>query len=173
MSSRQLRPVALLIVLTTGCVYDAFDPSENEYKADAALERFSLCNHEKLPPSISDAWVYDGGSFNGMSYYVSFRCDTIDDCWGALSAFGAPPKASFKKGTDTKFAVNKYGPNFYWPMFQNPKWNIAAVTDGAFYESAHGNRDMDFWAIDFDDLRVYFHHESGGFPDDPPSRRHR
>lgn len=165
--------IGLLIVFVAGCGLDDFDPSENEYFGDSAKKEFSLCDHTKLPPSISDPWVYDGGSFGGMTYYVTFQCDSIDDCWKALAAFDAPEKAKFVDGITTRFAVNQYGPNFYWPELKNPKWNIASIPNGAFHETAREDRDMDFWAIDFDKLRVYFHHESGGFPDDPPTKRHR
>jgi len=162
-----------LVLLVFGCGLPDYDPSVVEYSGEDAVSKFSLCDRSKLPASITDAWVFDGGSFGGMIYYVSFKCDSLDDCWAALDAFGAPDKSKFTDGIETRFAVNKYGPNFYWPDFDNPKWNVESITNGVFYERARGDRVMDFWAIDLDELRVYFHHESGGFPDDPPTKRYR
>ena len=122
---------------------------------------------------MTELCVYDSGSFNGMIYYVSFKCDSIEDCWTAVRAFGSPDESEFKAGIQTKFAVNQHGPSFYHKDMQHPQWDISAVTDGVFREWSRGNDVMDFWAIDRDPLRVYFHHESGGFPDDPPSVRNR
>ncbi|MFT5527548.1 MAG: hypothetical protein ACI9HK_005530 [Pirellulaceae bacterium] len=163
----------LLMLLLSGCGLPDYDPSEDEHVGEAARSEFSLCDEAKLPATISDEWVFDGGSSNGMIYYLSFKCESTEDCWTALDAFRAPDRAEFTIGVKTGFAVNKYGPNFYWPDFDNPKWNVASITNGVFYETARDDRGMDFWAIDLDDLRVYFHHESGGFPDDPPTKRHR
>ena len=165
--------IIMLAIFHTGCGDAEYKPQDDEYSGSAAVAQFSLCDRDNLPTSITDSWVFDGGSFGGMIYYVSFECDSVDDCWKALTAFGAPEKSKFEKGRDTHYAANKYGPNFYWPEFKNPKWNVATISDGMFYETARDDRDMDFWAIDLERNRVYFHHESGGFPDDPPSKRHR
>ena len=162
-----------LTLLASGCGLPDYDPSEDEYFGEAAVSEFSLCDQSKLPDSIVDAWVFDGGSFNGMIYYVSFKCDSTEGCWAALDAFGAPDESEFADGVETRFAVNKYGPSFYWQGFENPKWNVASITNGVFCERSRDDRNMDFWAIDLDESRVYFHHESGGFPDDPPTKRYR
>lgn len=165
--------VTVFLISMIGCGLDEYDPTGDEYFGDAAIEHFSLCDRPLLPADISDAWVFDGGTFNGMIYYVSFKCESIEDCWAAVNAFRAPGRSKFIEGINTKFAVNQYGPNFYLPSFKNPKWNVSTINDGVFYETAQGDRHMDFWAIDREELRVYFHHESGGFPDDPPTKRHQ
>ena len=40
---------------------------------------------------------------------MSFKCETLDDCWKAVRAFGAPEESKFTKGIQTKFAVNQHG----------------------------------------------------------------
>ena len=147
-------------------------PSDNVRTGEQATSRLSLCDRDQLPASMTDLWVYDGGSFNGMIYYVSFRCETLEDCWQGIRAFDAPAKTKFVDGIQTKFAVNQHGPSFYAKELEHPQWDISGVKNGVSYEQNWDDRKMDFWAIDLDDLRVYFHHESGGFPDDPPSVRH-
>jgi len=164
------------LLLAAGCGLDLdYDPYQQVHRGEDARDYLSFCDREKIPKSATDFWVFDGGNFNGTIYYVSFRCATLDDCWAAVDAFRAPERSNFKNGINTKYAVNKFGPKFYWPTFKTDTWdwNIAGISNGEFYEEAEGTRWMDFWAIDVDNLRVYFHHESGGFPDDPPTVKHR
>ncbi len=164
---------AILTVTLAGCGdIDDFDPNGITYTGEEAKPHLSLCDRDQLPASMTDLWVYDGGTFNGMIYYVSFKCDTLEDCWMAIRAFGAPEKSKFTKGIQTRFAVNQHGPSFYVKDFQHPQWDISNLKNGVFHEWNRDDHVMDFWAIDLDRLRVYFHHESGGFPDDPPSVRH-
>lgn len=169
---RRLAP-AILIIAAVGCgIYDV-TPDEVTYVGEEARSHLSLCEPDRLPKSMTDLWIYDGGSFNGMIYYVSFKCDTLEDCWAAVRAFDAPDESEFTNGIQTQFAVNQHGPRFYHKNFKHTEWDISNVTNGVFYEWNRDDRVMEFWAIDLDRLRVYFHHESGGFPDDPPSVRHR
>jgi hypothetical protein len=173
---RHIPITSTVLLLLTGCGVDlSYDPHLDIHRGEDARDDLHHCDREKLPKSATDFWVFNGGNFNGSIYYASFRCATLDDCWAAVKAFRGPDKDKFQPGLDTKFAVNKWGPKFYHPQLQTDKldWNIAEITNGTFYEEADGNRFMDFWAIDFDNLRVYFHHESGGFPDDPPSVKSR
>ena len=169
-----LRCSILLVILTiAGCVAE-YNPKDDEYVGKSAEKHLYPCERDELPGTIKDLWIFDGGSFNGMIYYTAFTCESIDDCWRALHALRAPEQSKFKEGVQTKFAVNQHGPNYYFKDYAPDHWDVHAIRHGEFYESApRGNEFMDFWAIDYDRLRIYFHHESGGFPDDPPSKRHR
>ena len=170
----RLLAIAILTITLAACGdIDAFDPNEITYTGKDARPHLSLCDRDQLPASISDLWVFENGTFGGMIYYVSFRCETVEDCWRAVRAFGAPEKSEFAKGIQSNFAVNRHGPSFYFRDFQHPQWDISKIRKSVFYEWNRDDRVMDFWAIDLQRLRVYFHHESGGFPDDPPSVRHR
>ena len=112
-----------------------------------------------------------------MCYYVAFDCDTVEDCRAAVAAFWDPPEPGEMREVDgrvdTAFAVNWHGPRFYHESLPAPWWGVREIADGEFYERNRGTDFMDFWAIDRARRRVYFHHESGGFPDDPPSVRSR
>ena len=147
-------------------------PQESEYVGESARDHLKRCDQEKLPKGLSDLWVYDGGNWSGSIYYASFRCESLDDCWQAVRAFHSPEKSKFVERIDTRFAVNQHGPSFYFAGYDPPAWDISEAKDGFSYEHSQGDRRMEFWAIDRARLRVYFHHESGGFPSVPPSQRH-
>jgi len=165
--------LAIFVVEGAGCgVKDDFAPEDDEYFGDNAMLHLSHCVRDEIPWSISDLWVFDAGSFGGSIYYASFKCETLSDCWTAVSAFGSPEKPEFKDGIQTVYAVNQHGPSFYHKGYSHPKWNLSAIDDGVSCEKSRADRWMEFWAIDRDQLRVYFHYESGGFPQDPPSVRH-
>jgi hypothetical protein len=174
--SRRLFIGAICTIVTAcGCGDFDYDPHLNVSRGEDARPKLFHCDREKIPASATEFWVYDGGNVHGSIYYVSFRCATLDDCWAAVAAFRGPDRSSFKPGVDTKYAVNRHGPRFYFPDFKMTEtdWNIDAITNGMFYEQADRDRHMEFWAIDKDSLRVYYHYESGGFPTDPPNIKHR
>ncbi len=158
----------MLVVVLSGC-HTETSSSYAVLTGENAASHLKLCKPEQIPSAITDLWIYEGGTFNGMVYYVSFECQTIDDCWKAVRAFGAPQESEFTASVQTKFAVNQQGPSFYDPGIWHPSWDVSSVQNGVSHEEWRGNDVMDFWAIDRDRLRVYYHHESGGFPDDPPS----
>ncbi len=168
---QRLTPAILMIALA-GCGIEDSNPEDSSYTGEEAKSHLSLCDPEQLPASMTDLWVYDGGSFGGMMYYVSFQCETLEDCWAAVREFRAPDETEFANRIHTKFAVNQHGPSFYFKNLQHPHWDVSQIKNGVSYETNRSDEHMDFWAIDLDRLRVYFHHESGGFPDDPPSVRH-
>jgi hypothetical protein len=68
-------------------------------------------------------------------------------------------------------AVVMEGPGFY---FKGPargnlpggdQWDVRSIKHGLVYEFVYGeHRRMDYYAIDLDRNRVYYHYESGGFP---------
>ncbi len=173
--------ILMLLILGLGCWFlhglmpdfaTATLPQEREYVGESARQHLSLCNQSQLPKVMSDLWVYDGGNWNGTIYYVSFRCETLDDCWQAVRAFRSPEKTEFVERIETRFAVNKHGPSFYFKGYDPPAWDVSEAKDGFSHEHSQGGKYMDFWAIDHARLRVYFHHESGGFPNDSPDLRH-
>lgn len=165
--------LGLLLVITAGCDFSEYKPQDQVYSGEAAKEHLWPCDKATLPQGITDLWVFDGGSFGDSIYYTSFRCRSIEDCWQAVGAFGGPDASEFSAGIQTRFAVNQHGPRFYWKELAHPEWDLNAVTDAVSYETANGRDNMEFWAIDLKALRVYYHRESGGFPDDPPTVRHR
>ena len=165
-----------IIILATGGFFVYFhyclsglsyDPQEDIFTGMAARDRIDA----KLSESACDFWVFDGGTFNGSIFYSSFRCQSIDDCWKALNALGAPEQTSFIPNVKTKFAVNLHGPKFYWPKLETPCWNLAVVTNGMSCERNHEDRQLEFWAVDLDKKRVFYHRESGGFSTDPPDKQ--
>ncbi len=172
--------MAAVVLAVVGCYLFAhftfrgldYDPREDEHLGREALEHIHFNDHD-LPESAYDFWVFDGGSFSGSIYYVSFRCNSLGDCWDALAAFGAPDKSRFNDSVTTEYAVNQHGPSYYWRGMSSDRWNVATIQNGKSYETARDDRVMDFWAVDCDTLTVYYHHESGGFSTDPPSTRHR
>lgn len=153
--------------------YDASSNILTGEEALVALAESSRFDDQEFVEKLSSVWMYDGGSFNGSIYYVSFECETAEDCWQALSAFGAPERAEFKEGIQTRFAVNWNGPSYYHQELTHPQWNLQKVESGMSFERATGDRSMEFWAVDFEKNRVFYHYESGGFPIDPPGVTHR
>jgi len=74
--------------------------------------------------------------------------------------------------------VSRPLPVVQWPellLARDPadRWKVAAIKNGRSFETARKDRVIDFWAVDPDTLTVYYHHESGGFPTDPPSTQQR
>ena len=161
-----------LLVVHFGSLASDYDPRDDEYVGQAALDHVHV-RDGALPRGTHSFWVFDGGSFNGSIYYLSFRCDSIEDCWAAVGVLGGPDESLFGDSATTRFAVNYYGPNFYWREIPADRWKVAAIRSGRSFETAHDDRVMDFWAVDRDTLTVYHHHESGGFPTDLPSTRQR
>lgn len=157
------------MIAAMGCTQEVETADELVFTGDEAEKHLSLCRVEELPRMRNDLWVYDGGTFNGMIYYVSFQCESLEDCWSALKAFQAPDRSEFHEGVATKFAVNQQGPSFYDNSLSHPQWNISKISDGVSHEWSRDDRAMNFWAIDRERLRIYFHHESGGFPTDAPN----
>ena len=84
---------------------DDYDPRTCEFFGDSAKERLALCDEALIPKSITDAWVFDGGSFNGMIYYASFTCRSLDECWQAVRAFRSPDQSKFADGIHTAWAL--------------------------------------------------------------------
>lgn len=167
-------PVVFLVlwpaIIAAGCTSGLeYTPSQDVLTGQAARASIG----EALPASASDFYVFDGGSFGGSIYYASFACASDDDCWAAVAALRGPDSKDFRPVIHSEYAVNIHGPSFYWPELETEHWKISTDANGASYESAQQDRRMDFWAIDFDRKRVFFHHESGGFPADPPSVRYR
>jgi len=158
------------LALTAGCGVpgDDYDFQKNVFLGDAASER---C-HKDIPASATDIYFYDGGNWNGSINYISFTCDTVEECWAAVAALGAPDREEFLPSIQSAFAVNIHGPSFYAAELETEYWHVPAATNGASFEKADGSERMTFWAIDFDKNRVFYHYESGGFPADPPSVRY-
>lgn len=172
---RQVLICALCIsIFMPGCggVAD-YKPEDDIYTGKDAKEHLWHCQKDKLPDQLSDLWVFDGGSFGGSIYYVTFRCESIEDCWQAIAAFGAPGEALFVSGIQTQYAVNQHGPSFYWQHLLHPEWQLNNITNAVSYETMLDRDRMEFWAVDLDKMRVFYHRESGGFPDDLPTQRHR
>lgn len=141
--------------------------SSFESRGDAVRQTIERRHRMQLPASATNFYQYDGGTFNGSIDYCAFDCGSVDDCWQALQVLGAPPKADFQAWSPSDYRVVMDGPSFYHPEFATPEWGIESIKNGVLYEHVVGdNRSMDFYAIDFDRLRVYYHHESGGFPPD-------
>ena len=158
----------LLLIVISGCGLD-YDPNVDVLTGAEARQRIG----KSLPDSATDFYVFDGGTFNGSIYYVSFICDTVEDCWDAVAALDAPDRDKFQPQIQSEYAVNIQGPSFYWKSQETEHWQISTDANGVSYEVAQDDSRMQFWAIDFTTKRVFSHHESGGFPVDPPSVQNR
>ncbi len=160
-----------MLVVLIGCTDPIIDvsPIPRAYTGEDARTRIPA----NLPDSSSDFYVFDAGNFGGSIFYASFSCASLEDSWAAVAALGAPSEDEFEKAIRSEYAVNIEGPGFYWPEQDTDSWRFDTGVEGYSYESARGDRRMEFWAIDVDAKRVYYHSESGGFPTDPPQDEFR
>ncbi len=128
-----------------------------------------------LPASATDFWVYEGGSFNGSIEYSVFQCGNREDCLKAVEILGGARVGDPKPWESSRYAVVMEGPEYYWKdywkerpaskRFRSNPWEVRAIKNGLVYEAVFGDHErMEYFAIDLDRNRVYFHHESGGFP---------
>ena len=125
---------------------------------------------------VSNVRGWRGGNWGGSIDYVTFDCASLDGCRAAVRALmevdchGDRELAPFGGVVPTRFAVNLDGPAFYFPEeIPAPWWDVSAVRRGEWYEWNRGDDRMDFYLIDPARDRVFHHHESGGFPADPPA----
>ena len=153
------------------------DPREHLFAAEgpggAGVRGLSSAVAEAA--GVSNVRGYDGGNWNGTIYYVTFDCATLDGCRAAVrelmevDRYGDRALEPFEGVVPTKFAVNLEGPAFYFDGDPpTPWWDAASVRRGEWYEWNRRDDLMDFYLIDPARNRVFHHHESGGFPDDPP-----
>ncbi len=66
---RRLLP-AFLTALLVGCGPPSLNHQDFTHTGAGALSHLSRCDRTALPAAMTDLWVFDGGSFNGMIYYV-------------------------------------------------------------------------------------------------------
>jgi hypothetical protein len=159
-----------------------FDPNENvttgrEAKATILQWAGSLMvaanDGSRLPATADDFWLYDGGNFGGTITYCTFRCSDRADCLKAVEYLGGVREQDLKPWIPSRYAVVMEGPAFYSrtrapteKLRSNP-WDVRGIKNGLVYEHVRGDQDsMVYCAIDLDRNRVYYVHESGGFPDD-------
>ncbi len=167
--------LAFLVVPLVGCSPPNWehDPlTEDVFTGEAARDRIlspgspGEADPSSLPASSTEFYLFDGGTFNGTIKYWSFRCGTVEDCWAALTILLAPPQSEFQPWQPSQYAVVMKGPAFYWPELATDHWDIESVENGAMWEKVDGDRRMEFYAVDFDTNRIYYHKEGGGFPTD-------
>lgn len=176
-----LLSIAVYLVMAPGL--DAtFDPNQSVHTGDEAKSRILKWAHSavrlgedggSLPASARGFWLYDGGTFNGSITYWVFECDSREDCLKAVEYLGGLRRDEFKPWAPSRYAVVMEGLDFYSkeaisravPLRSSP-WDVRAIEDGVAYEQVHEDRWLNYYAIDFDTNRVYYHHESGGFPTD-------
>jgi hypothetical protein len=184
-------PVVLaipLIVLSVRGAYSLMpaledtDQNENVYTADDAEERILQRARPTagvgeiargLPASAKDFWVFEGGSFGGCVDYWTFTCGSREDCLKAVEYLGNIRLSDLKDWKPSQYAVVMEGPGYYSRTLKTAKklssnpWDVRGIKNGLIYESVWGGHEnMDYFAIDFDINRVFYHHESGGFPAD-------
>lgn len=153
-------------LLLVGCIDDSYDPSTSRLTGEEARSRIVQLGGRgaELPKSAAHFYCYDGGNVFGSIEYVSFECDSRDDCWAAVKSLGAPEPSEFKPWAASRYAVVMEGPGFYHESHREDPWDVRGIRDGVVHEAVRGGNEwMDYYAIDFDRNRVYFHHESGGF----------
>ena len=126
-----------------------------------------------LPASAKDFWVYEGGSFGGCVDYWTFTCGSREDCLKAVEYLGNIRLSDLKDWKPSQYAVVMEGSGYYSRTLKTLKklrsnpWDVRGIKNGLIYESVWGGHEnMDYFAIDFDINRVFYHHESGGFPAD-------
>ena len=169
--------LALLAVLTmfTGCSRDDA-LSTKIVTGDAAraeiVRRAQRQNSPEfsLPDSAANFYLYDAGNFNGLITYWSLECTTVDDCWLALGQLGGPDPSAFDNWRPSELAVVMEGPGYYSPDEKTDLWDVRSIERGKIYEHVRGRRQsgnadvLEFYAIDLDRRRIFYHGESGGFP---------
>jgi hypothetical protein len=161
----RLISLASLLALVGSCsVYDA---QQDTFSGEKARDRIArrTAKGRSLPDSARNFYIFDGGTFSGSITYLSFDCGTIEDCWAAVRSLDGPEKSEFVAWHPSKYAVVMNGPGFYWREIATDHWDVRTIRNGFVHEYVRGGNEwMEFWAIDSDTRRVYYHHESGGFP---------
>ena len=159
-------PVLLMVfLLLLGCQSD-YDPLKEVYTGQAACNRIiaiSAANRSALPPSATNFYLFDGGTFAGCITYWSFDCSSSADCWAAIRGLRGPEKSKFQDWKPSRFSVVMQGPGFYFRQLATPLWDVNGIKHGAVYEYVKEHDGwLEYYAVDLDKLRVYYHHESGG-----------
>jgi hypothetical protein len=182
--------IMVLPILLCGCAdpNDFFDPNDQVHTGEQAKAEIVNWAHSAvrldaraggLPPSATNFWLYDGGTFSGMITYWVFDCGSREDCLKAVEYLGDLRAGDLIPWEASRYAVVMEGLDYYtnrssWKkkLRSNP-WNVRGIKNGLVYERTSGkqggqggNERMVYYAIDFDKNRVYYHYESGGFPMD-------
>ena len=149
------------------------DPREGLFAGGA--EEAGLSDAVAEAAGVSNVRGWRGGNWGGSIDYVTFDCASLDGCRAAvhelmeIDRYGGE-LIPFEGVVPTRFAVNLDGPAFYFPEeIPAPWWDVPAVRRGEWSERHRGDDRMDFYLIDPARDRVFHHHESGGFPADPPA----
>ncbi len=120
--------------------------------------------------SATNLYFREGGTFNGTIIYWAFDCKNREQCFWAVGV----PGESLKPWVPSRYAVVMEGPGFYAKELQTDLWDVRGIKNGLVSEIViRGHERMEYRAIDLDRNRVYFHFESGGFPDTvyrPPAK---
>ena len=173
----------LSLLWLSGCgLDDTYDPNQVVHTGEDAKElilkraRSATRFREDgggLPASAKNFWLFDGGSFNGSITYWVFDCDSREDCLKAVEYLGGLRPDDLKPWKPSRYAVVMGGLDFYsrhgipWKKLRINPWDVRGIRNGLVYERVEGDdRSMVYYAIDSDRNRVYYHHESGGFPPD-------
>lgn len=120
-----------------------------------------------FPTSAKSFWCYDGGNVFGSIFYGTFECDNREDCLKAVEVLMGHPPDEMKPWVPSKYAVAMEGPGFYSTTAKNSPWNVREIKNGLVSEYVQEPHErMEYYAIDFDRNRVYYHYDSGGFPAD-------
>lgn len=154
-----------------GTVLSGFDLNSGDMVfGEGARVKILERSHQDLktiPGSALNFCYFEGGNFSGSIDYWAFDCTSAEDCFRALEALTGVSKSQMAPWKPSKYAVVMLGPGFYSDQWTTDLWDVRRIVNGVFLEDVHSNgSSMDYYAIDLDRLRVFFHHESGGFPTD-------
>ncbi|MCY2966709.1 MAG: hypothetical protein NT069_24285 [Planctomycetota bacterium] len=104
--------------------------------------------------------AFDGGNFNGSIEYWSCQCRSLDAAWSLVEAWSGLSRTQFDDFRPSEYACVMEGPNRQSADW----WKVARIERGAVFQKNRRDRQLWFYAIDFDRLVVYGAYESGGFP---------
>lgn len=161
----------ILVVVTS----PAYDPYEGVCIGEQA--RAEIQDHFRwavwgegpdVPPAASDFYFDEGGSFNGSIVYWSMRCSSLEEGRQLMHRLAACEPRLIRNWEPSQYGVVMDGPAFYDEVLATPLWDVRTIKRGLVYEKVEGTRSMDYFAFDFDTLRIYGHYESGGFPQQGP-----
>lgn len=117
-----------------------------------------------MPASAKDFYCFSCCGWDGVCYFWSFECETIEECWAVMESQCAEGAASFKPWSPSEYAVVMLGPGYCNRSRAAPKWDVRSIAEGVCFERAEDDSGrIEYYAIDFARRRVYGHRATGGF----------
>jgi hypothetical protein len=114
-----------------------------------------------MPESASNFWLYEDGWLSKRSTFWMFDCGSREDCLKAVEILGGLGPKELSPWQPSRYAVIMEGPAFYsrnvepsLKLRTNP-WDVRGIRNGLVHELVT-DRDLYYYAIDFDRCRVFY-----------------